>query len=132
EAGAIRFKIEGRLKGGPYVAATTQTYRKAIDAALAVSEFHLERRAELDLAQTFSRGFTPGFLAGNDHQKLVRGRFPKSRGVRLGRTVKVTKSGVHVELAESFADFVKPGDGVLFDLGTPQVQEPAGRVWSVA
>ena len=34
EAGVISFKIEGRLKGGPYVAATTQTYRAALDAAL--------------------------------------------------------------------------------------------------
>src|SRR5262249_22467375 len=33
DAGVISFKIEGRLKGGPYVAATTQTYRKAIDVA---------------------------------------------------------------------------------------------------
>src|SRR5918911_4353975 len=34
DAGVVSFKIEGRLKGGPYVAATTQTYRKAIDAAV--------------------------------------------------------------------------------------------------
>jgi putative protease len=132
DAGAISFKIEGRLKGGPYVAATTQTYRQAIDAALSLSEFHLERRSELDLAQTFSRGFTPGFLAGNDHQKLVRGRFPKSRGIRLGRVVRASKAGIHVELAEPLPDFVKPGDGVLFDLGTPEAKEPGGRVWSVA
>ena len=46
--------------------------------------FHLPRREELDLAQTFSRGLTPGFLEGVNHQKLVRGRFPKSRGVRIG------------------------------------------------
>src|SRR5207244_8950182 len=131
EAGAIRFKIEGRLKGGPYVAATTQTYRKAIDAALAVSEFHLERRAELDLAQTFSRGLTPGFLEGNNHQKLVRGRFPKSRGVRLGRVVGFAKGGVRIELCEAFDDLVKAGDGILFDIGKPETQEPGGRVWRV-
>ena len=39
DAGVISFKIEGRLKGGPYVAATTQTYRKAIDAEIGETRF---------------------------------------------------------------------------------------------
>jgi putative protease len=131
EAGVISFKIEGRLKGGPYVAATTQTYRKAIDAALSGRDFGLSRREELDLAQTFSRGFTPGFLEGVNHQKLVRGRFPKSRGVRVGRVVGFFKGAVRVEPAESFDDLLKPGDGVVFDLGKPEEKEPGGRVWRV-
>jgi putative protease len=129
EAGVISFKIEGRLKGGPYVAATTQTYRKAIDAKLAERGFTLPHREELELAQTFSRGFTPGFLDGVNHQKLVRGRFPKSRGIRLGRVAGFNKHGVIVELAKDVE--VKPGDGVLFDLGKPEMQEPGGRVWQV-
>src|SRR5206468_3290675 len=127
----VSFKIEGRLKGGPYVAATTQTYRKAIDAAVAERDFRLTRREELDLAQTFSRGLTPGFLEGVNHQKLVRGRFPKSRGVRIGRVVGVGRRGVRVALAEAVVDLIKPGDGVVFDLGRPEDQEPGGRVWGV-
>jgi putative protease len=131
DAGVISFKIEGRLKGGPYVAAATQTYRKAIDAAVAAADFRLTRREELDLAQTFSRGLTPGFLEGNNHQRLVRGRFPKSRGVRVGKVVGVAKGRVRVELAEAVPDLVKPGDGVLFDIGKPEEKEPGGRVWTV-
>ena len=131
EAGVISFKIEGRLKGGPYVASTTQTYRKAIDAKLARHDFTLPRREQLDLAQTFSRGLTPGFLEGNNHQKLVRGRFPKSRGIRSGKVAGFTKSGVRVELCEAFDDLVKAGDGVVFDLGKPEEKEPGGRVWKV-
>ncbi|HEX4609576.1 MAG TPA: U32 family peptidase, partial [Urbifossiella sp.] len=131
EAGVISFKIEGRLKGGPYVAATTQTYRQAIDAAAGGRGFRLTRRAELDLAQTFSRGLTTGFLDGVNHQTLVRGRFPKSRGVRIGKVVAVTRRGVRIEPAEAVAELVKPGDGVVFDLGRPQDQEPGGRVWAV-
>lgn len=129
EAGAISFKIEGRLKGGPYVAATTQTYRKAIDAKLEAHPFALPRREQLELAQTFSRGLTPGFLEGVNHQKLVRGRFPKSRGVRVGRVVGFARGAVRVELCEAFDDLVKAGDGLLFDIGEPDTQEPAGRVW---
>ncbi|MCE9563526.1 MAG: DUF3656 domain-containing protein [Planctomycetes bacterium] len=131
DAGVISFKIEGRLKGGPYVAATTQTYRKAIDAAVSQTKFHLSRQEELDLAQTFSRGFTPGFLEGNNHQKLVRGRFPKSRGIRVGKVSGVTKRSVLLELAEPSLELLKPGDGVLFDIGRPETQEPGGRVWNV-
>lgn len=131
EAGVISFKIEGRLKGGPYVAATTQTYRKAIDAKLEARKFALPRREQLDLAQTFSRGLTPGFLEGINHQKLVRGRFPKSRGIRIGRVAGFTKNGVRIELCEAFNDLVNAGDGVLFDIGTPQDKEPGGRVWRV-
>ncbi len=133
EAGVISFKIEGRLKGGPYVAATTQTYRTAIDAALAHRAFKPARKDELDLAQTFSRGLAHGFLDGNDHQKLVRGRFPKSRGVRLGKVTGFSKGGVMIVLAEKLPveELVRPGDGVLFDLGTPEANEPGGRVWRV-
>ena len=131
DAGVISFKIEGRLKGGPYVASTTQTYRAAIDAATEGTHFELSRRGELDLAQTFSRGLTPGFLDGNNHQKLVRGRFPKSRGIRLGTVTGFTKHGVRLQLVEPFADIVKPGDGVMFDIGRPEQKEPGGRVWRV-
>jgi putative protease len=133
EAGVVSFKIEGRLKGGPYVAATTQTYRKAIDAACEGRNPQFSRREELDLAQTFSRGLTPGFLDGNNHQKLVRGRFPKSRGVHLGKVVGFTKHGAKVQLAERlhFEELIKPGDGVVFDLGKPEEKEPGGRVWKV-
>lgn len=131
DAGVISFKIEGRLKGGPYVASTTQTYRKAIDAASVGREFHLSRREELDLAQTFSRGLTPGFLMGVNHQALVRGRFPKSRGIRIGTVAGLGRGGVRIELCEPFDDLIKPGDGLLFDIGKPESKEPGGRVWRV-
>jgi putative protease len=131
DAGVISFKIEGRLKGGPYVAASTQTYRQAIDTSLRGERYQPTRQQELDLAQTFSRGLTPGFLEGNDHQRLVRGRFPKSRGIKLGAVVAVERRGIIVRLAENQPDFAKPGDGVLFDLGMPETREPAGRIWEV-
>ena len=131
-AGVVSFKIEGRLKGGPYVAATTQTYRRAIDAAVAGENFALNPSAERDLAQVFSRGLTPGFLAGLNHQKLVRGRVPKSRGVLLGTVTRAVARSVRIHLAAGLpSDSVKPGDGVLFDLGRPDTEEPGGRVWAV-
>ena len=105
--------------------------RTAIDAALAKQPFHLNRKQELDLAQTFSRGLTHGFLDGNDHQKLVRGRFPKSRGIRIGKTIFVQRNVVRIEQSEDVPNLLNPGDGMMFDLGTPAEKEPGGRIWKV-
>src|SRR5262249_50384263 len=116
-------------KGAPYVAQTTQTYRAAIDAAAAGREFELSDAELRDLTQVYSRGFVPGFLEGVNHQRLVGGRFPKSRGVRLGVVAASTKRGMTVTVDADVA--VKPGDGVVFDLGRPEEQEPGGRVFEV-
>jgi putative protease len=132
-AGVACFKIEGRLKSAIYVATTTRTYRAALDAALAGRPFEMPREDLLDLEQSFSRGFGHGFLDGVNHQVLVQGRFPKSRGVRVGTVAGTTRQGVLVELAEALevACLVKPGDGVVFDEGHPEMEERGGRVYSV-
>ena len=138
--GVASLKIEGRLKSAHYVAATTQTYRGALDAAIAAHPFALSPQQELDLAQSFSRGFTHGFLSGVNHQELVQGRFPKNRGVRIGSVVGVNPRGVVISLADEHAQHVldgaqvpiKPGDGVVFDEGHPEQDEQGGRVFTVA
>lgn len=139
ETGVCSFKIEGRLKSAHYVAATTQTYRAAIDAAAGHKAFELSREQRLNLAQSFSRGFTHGFFDGVNHQELVHARFPKSRGVRVGRVVGITPRGVLIAPepnAKGGHGFVTdpalaPGDGVVFDEGHPEQDEQGGRVASV-
>lgn len=130
DSGVISFKIEGRLKSSHYVAAATRSYRDAIDAAAKHEPFVVPSGQGRDLQQTFSRGFTPGFLEGPNHQRLVRGRFPKSRGICVGKVAGVSKRGVRVELTDADATLA-PGDGVLFDIGKPEEKEPAGRIWQV-
>jgi U32 family peptidase len=141
--GVCSFKIEGRLKSAQYVAATTQTYRAAIDAVRESRPFRVSRQQELELAQSFSRGFTHGFLDGVNHQELVHARFPKSRGVKIGRVVGKTGRGVLVEIeqrpakhrgAAGFASGgeVNIGDGLVFDEGHPEQDEQGGRVASVS
>jgi len=131
-AGVVSFKIEGRLKSAHYVAATSQTYRAALDAALAQRPFVLSRAAELDLQQSFSRGFTRGFLGGLDHQSLVPARFPKARGVRIGIVTRAEFSAVVIELdPEHEPTILKPGDGIVFDEGHPEQDEQGGRLFAV-
>ena len=129
-AGVSSFKIEGRLKSPEYVAATSQVYRQAVDSALGGRAFVASRQQERDLALAYSRGFTPGFLDGVHHQRLVAGRFPKARGIKLGVTRGVTSRGVVVEL-EVERGAVKAGDGVVFDGGRPDEKEAGGSVWQV-
>ena len=104
EIGVASLKIEGRLKGPGYVATTVAQYRRA--AAEAVGEtappvgpasspvdVPLDRES---LHVAYSRGISPGFLAGADHQTLVEGRFPRHRGLPIGRVVEI--DGDEVEL----------------------------------
>jgi putative protease len=140
--GVSCFKIEGRLKSAQYVAATTQTYRQALDAAIGHRPFAIGNVQKQDLAQVFSRGFTHGFLDGVDHAELVPARFPKSRGIRIGHVVDVTGRGVLVELdplstngrmrIDAGQVALKPGDGVVFDQGKPEEPEQGGRIYSLA
>jgi putative protease len=119
----VSLKIEGRLKSPEYVAATTRAYRKAVDAASGA----LTRDESLQLRQTFSRGFVPGFLSGINHQVLVKGLSPKKRGVFLGVVKDVDGDRVRVPLEAP----LRPGDGIVFDYGKPQDDEPGGRVMYV-
>lgn len=148
--GVHSLKIEGRLKSAQYVAMTSQTYRAAIDAAVSQQLFTLSPQQHLDLAQSFSRGFTHGFLSGVNHQELVHGRFPKHRGNCIGTVADVLPDGVLVEVSSSVGTpsngpgsvktaaakggdhvvLVKPGDGVVFDEGHPEQDEQGGRVFS--
>jgi putative protease len=125
--GVCSLKIEGRLKSAHYVAATTQTYRAAIDATGRDQPFTISDNQRKELAQSFSRGFTHGFLDGVDHQELVHARFPKSRGIRAAKVLRVTGEGVIVEALVE----LKPGDGVVFDEGHPEQDEQGGRVIAV-
>jgi U32 family peptidase len=133
DAGVACLKIEGRLKAAHYVAATTQTYRAAIDAASANRDFTLTPDQKGDLEQTFSRGLSHGFLAGVNHQVLVHARFPKSRGRRLGTVVSTSARSFVLQLDSPFRGEppLKAGDGIVFDEGHPDQDEQGGRVFAV-
>jgi putative protease len=128
ELGVASLKIEGRLKTSEYVANITRQYRRAVDAACEgrAAAFTADDVREMELS--FSRGFSHGFLDGNNHKVLVRGDRAKKRGVYLGSVAAVTRTGVRLELSVP----VKKGDGVVLDgdeaLGLP---EQGGRVYDV-
>ena len=126
--GVTGFKIEGRLKSPEYVAATTQVYRKAIDAAgegQGAPDPSPEDAYKLEMA--FSRGLYSGWLHGVNHQELVHARFGKKRGPFVGQVRTVGPDYVEVDPRTPLL----AGDGVVFDTGGDTDHEQGGRIWQV-
>lgn len=161
DAGVASLKIEGRLKGPAYVATAVAQYRRA--AALAVGEVPPALPVDVPLDReslhvAYSRGVSTGFLGGTDHQTLVEGRFPRHRGLPLGRVVEI--DGDEIEVVDDPAQRpvtgglalddhardrdatgvgaierlseVRAGMGVVFDAGTPEQAEQGGPIFAVA
>lgn len=127
EAGVSVFKIEGRMKSPEYVANVVGKYRKAIDMALMNQSYKLTETELRELQQSFSRGFTHGFLKGTNNKQLLDGTYPKSRGVYLGKVLHVGKDHVVCNLEAP----LKRGDGIVFDAGSPEEKEEGGRVYDL-
>ena len=127
EAGVVSLKIEGRLKGPAYVASAVRAYQQRLDGETA------------DLgpaALAYSRGFSPGFMNGSDHQALVEGRFRSIAVCFWGASSKSGPRAVRVVRAERpYARSVRvepsAGMGVGFDTGQPESKEPGGPLFSV-
>jgi putative protease len=131
-SGVASLKIEGRLKTPEYVANITRAYREALDrlgdgkkAQPQGKELWAEARYDLEMG--FSRGLSTGWFRGIDNQQLVHARFGKKRGVYLGEVTRVEKSRVALELEGP----LKPGDGIVFDAGHPDIEEEGGRVYEI-
>ncbi len=125
DIGVHGLKIEGRQKGPQYVATATGGYRRWVDAITSGTPLTTEQEANVSadvqaMALSYTRGFGDGFLVGNDHQTLVEGRFPKHRGLLLGRVTKVARNEVHVALEDE-----RPWTGAL---ALEARTSPAGKV----
>ncbi|HSK02763.1 MAG TPA: DUF3656 domain-containing protein, partial [Kofleriaceae bacterium] len=155
ETGIASLKIEGRLKGPAYVATAVAQYRRAAADAVGEPAPVLPVEVPLDreaLHVAYSRGGSAGFLAGTDHQTLVEGRFPRHRGLPLGRVVAIDGDEVEVvadpaqrpvtggralDVRQPDAKIdrlsdVRGGMGVVFDAGTPEQPEQGGPIFAVA
>lgn len=128
--GVASLKIEGRLKGPEYVAATARLYRKAIDAAIDAGEGPTEEERR-DALQTFTRGSGPGFFRGVDHQRLVEGRSCDHRGLFVGTLQRVERVRGRAWLVVKLEGDVARGDGILVEGGFAGEGEWGGRIWAI-
>ncbi|HEY9642055.1 MAG TPA: DUF3656 domain-containing protein [Coleofasciculaceae cyanobacterium] len=128
QAGVTCLKIEGRLKTPEYVANVTQVYRQALDRLTAETDAPRQEASDrYHLEMAFSRGLYTGWFEGINNQELVHARFGKKRGVYLGEVTRIHNQQITLELQAP----VKPGDGVVFDGGHPEVREEGGRVYTI-
>ncbi len=132
--GVASLKIEGRLKSPEYVASITRTYRQALDRVMvelngpaAEPPSFSPDAARYELNMAFSRGLYTGWFRGIHNQELAHGRFGTKRGVFLGQVARVGADHVALKLAAP----AKPGDGVVFDAGTPAAGEEGGRIYQL-
>ncbi len=93
------------------MAATTRAYRAALDAAAEDRPHTIDPEDDLALRQSFSRGFTHGFLDGVNIRKLVHGRFPNTAGCDWGKWRRSRGRTVLVELDAERATAPCPHDG---------------------
>ena len=111
EAGALSFKVEGRMKSPEYVYAVARLYRSAIDRACGKTGGRTAGGAagpgagEEDLAQlldaartAFSRSPTKAYLHAGNGEDLIDSAYPGHRGSPLGTVVSAGKGRAVVEL----------------------------------
>jgi putative protease len=109
DAGVCSLKIEGRLKTPEYVANIVSHYRKAIDVAMEGRRLAWTEQTKREMEMSFSRGFTPGWLEGCNHKRLVPGITSAKRGVLVGKVVSLKGERLVVDLE---SPLIK-GDGVV-------------------
>ena len=79
EAGVASFKIEGRMKSAPYVAAVVSAYHDALFACHCEGAERPRQSRELQLTDAFNRALTEGYLSGIRGNDLMDYRRQKNR-----------------------------------------------------
>ncbi len=106
DIGIDSLKIEGRTKSPYYVARTCQSYRQAIDDAVAGRPLDPQLLRELDgLA---NRGYTDGFYQRHhdaDYQNYLKGHSESDRSLYVGDAVRFdsTRGLMEIEVKNKFA-----------------------------
>lgn len=132
ELGVHTLKIEGRQKDADYVFQAVRAVRQGIEAARCTVAPEPLRLALRDLSLTYSRGLSPGFFEGSDHQSLVQGRHPRHQGLLLGQLLRQSGPRCWVKPAPEAPPAV-PGMGVVLRGPQHQLQEEevGGAVYAV-
>ena len=117
EAGAISFKIEGRLKDVAYVKNVTAAYSEKLNAFIRkhpaeycrASKGRCEYTFTPNLNRTFNRGYTTYFVNGRQPD-IASFDTPKAVGEFVGRVKEIRNDSFNVAGTASFAN----GDGLCF------------------
>lgn len=117
KAGAVSFKIEGRLKDLAYVKNVTAAYSELLNAFIRqhpddycrASKGHCEYSFTPNLNRTFNRGYTTYFMNGRQ-PGIASFDTPKAVGEFVGKVKEIRGDSFNVAGVASFAN----GDGLCF------------------
>lgn len=117
EAGAVSFKIEGRLKDVSYVKNVTAAYSELLNEYIHHHPEEYERASKgrckytfkPDLRKTFNRGYTTYFLKGRQ-PNIASFDTPKAMGEYVGTVKEIRGHSFNVAGVASFSN----GDGLCF------------------
>jgi U32 family peptidase len=127
DAGVCSLKIEGRLKTPEYVANIVSHYRRGIDEAMAGRPVVFTETTQREMELSFSRGFSPGWLDGCNHKRLVPGQTSAKRGVFVGRVVRKSGERLIVDLDVPLSK----GDGLVLQGDRRAGAEIGGRIFQI-
>ena len=103
-------KIEGRMRSPKYVATVVSVYRRALDKIRA-GEFIPDSGEYSDLAVAFSRGFTSGYISGEDFSNVMGRNYPGNQGYYIGSVIGDRKGKIAIKIQNSVIPAL--GDGIV-------------------
>ena len=132
EAGAVSFKIEGRLKDADYVKNVTAAYSQRLNHIIARHPERYQRASrgrcsytcEPNLKKTFNRGFTTYFLHGRQPD-IFSPDTPKALGEYVGKVKEIRRDSFNVAGTATFAN----GDGLCFFLEERGEKKEEREMW---
>lgn len=98
DIGVDSLKIEGRMKRPEYVYLVVKTYRRAIDNYLKTGKLMVTNEEVLELKKIFNRGFTNGFMFGENNDSFTNQRRPNHSGVKVGTVVNYKNNNLFIKL----------------------------------
>lgn len=117
---ADSLKIEGRMKEPSYVANVIRIYRDALDGKASKSEI-------LNLNKTFQRGFTKGYLFGEDKKNITNILRPNHLGEEMGFVRRKVKGGYDIQVTTA----INQGDIIRIDHNNTDVVLPLVRMFDL-
>ena len=111
-------KIEGRMKEPAYVANVVANYRLALDG-------NKDPKLKENLNKTFNRGFTKGYIFGEDKKNITNIVKPNNFGYLIGRITNKTKVGYQITLSSE----LNQNDIIRIDHNGEDVNLTAARIY---
>lgn len=130
DAGVTSFKIEGRSKSVYYVVCVTRAYRKVLDAIesgkMRKEIKKIQKWAQNELEKLSNRGYTKGFLFGNEAGQNLSGQQSNEQYQFVGEVVQSNKKELKVKIHNA----LRKGDALEIITGERNIPIKALKIYN--